>query len=366
MKNSFGHNITYTLFGESHGEAIGIVIDGLPAGLTIDMDALNLQMDKRRAKGRISTQRHEGDHVRFISGYFNNHTTGTPLTILIENQNTKSADYEKTKYRMRPGHADYTANEKYGGYQDYRGGGHFSGRLTAPITAAGAIAMQILKHQGIEIGSHILKCKGICDDPFNDQEDEIEKQIHSLNTTEFPVLNTQTKQDMIACIEEAANNGDSVGGILESAIIHMPVGIGEPFFTSIESTISSLLFSVPAVKGVEFGSGFAFADMFGSEANDAFYYDHGVKTKTNHNAGINGGISNGMPIIIKTVVKPTPSIYKEQDSVDMKTNKEVKLNIEGRHDPAIIHRARVVVDSMIAIGLLELLIQKHAISDIIK
>lgn len=360
MKNSIGNQLTISLFGESHGDAIGVVIDGLAPGISLDMDFIQGMMEKRKAKGRISTQRKEADELHIVSGYFNGYTTGTPLTILINNTNTRSGDYEKTKNRLRPSHADYTADVKYLGYQDYRGGGHFSGRLTAPLVAAGAIAMQILRDKGIQIATHIQQCNRIEEPRFSQNMDQLTKEIQLINEREFPVISEDKGKEMVALIEEAASNGDSVGGILESVILNMPAGIGEPMFDSIESRLSHLLFSVPAVKGVEFGLGFGFSDLYGSEANDALYYENGVKTRTNHNGGINGGISNGMPIVLRTVVKPTPSIYKEQDTVDRETHEAVKLNIEGRHDPAIIHRARVVVDSVLALGLLDLMMEREA------
>lgn len=360
MKNTFGNNIQVTLFGESHGEAIGVVIDGLAPGIALDMDFIQNQMDKRKAKGRISTQRKEADELHIVSGYFNGYTTGTPLTILIENTNTRSNDYEKTKYRLRPSHADFTANEKYLGYQDYRGGGHFSGRLTAPIVTAGAIALQVLQEKGIRIGSHIVQCRTLKDASFSNNPDILKEEIELVNNSAFPVINEEAGKQMIQMIEETAAQGDSVGGILESCILNMPTGVGEPFFHSIESTLSHLLFSVPAVKGVEFGLGFDFANLYGSEANDAIVYTDHMETKTNHNGGINGGISNGMPIRIRCVIKPTPSIYKEQETVDLQTHEAVKLQIQGRHDPAIIHRARVVVDSVLAIGILDLLMEREA------
>lgn len=361
MKNSIGNHITISLFGESHGEAIGVVIDGLAPGIAIDLDFVREQMEKRKAKGRISTQRHEADEIKIISGFFNGYTTGTPLTILIQNNSQHSQDYEKTKDRLRPSHADYTADEKYLGYQDYRGGGHFSGRITAPIVAAGAIALQILKSKGILIGTHILNCHDILDDTFQEEEQAIEKQLSSLRNKEFPVLNDTSSDEMRKTITAAAEAGDSVGGILESVILHMPTGIGEPCFYSLESVLAQYLYSVPAVKAVSFGLGFGFASLYGSEANDAIIFDEGrVKTKTNHNAGINGGISNGMPIKIQTCIKPTPSIYKEQDTINRSTHKQEKLIIQGRHDPAIIHRASVVVDSMIALAVLDLYIEKAA------
>lgn len=360
MKNSIGNQLQISLFGESHGDAIGVVMDGLAPGIQLDMDFIQGMMEKRKAKGRISTQRKEADELQIVSGFFQGYTTGTPLTILIQNTNTKSGDYEKTKNRLRPSHADYTADMKYLGYQDYRGGGHFSGRLTAPLVAAGAIAMQVLNQKGIQIGTHIQKCNRIEEARFSQDEESLEKELDLVNERAFPVIDETKGKEMVALIEEAANNGDSVGGILESVILHMPAGVGEPMFDSIESRLSHLLFSVPAVKGVEFGLGFGFGDLYGSEANDAFYYDDGVKTKTNNNGGINGGISNAMPIVIRTVVKPTPSIYKEQDTVDRETHEAVKLTIEGRHDPAIIHRARVVVDSVLALGILDLMMEREA------
>ena len=307
MKSTFGEHIQISLFGESHGAAIGVNINGLAPGIKLDLDLIRAQLNKRKPRGKISTQRQEADEFEIVSGFFNGYTTGTPLCIFIRNQIQHSKDYEATKYLMRPSHADYTAFEKYGGFQDYRGGGHFSGRITAPLVAAGAICLQILKQKGITIATHIASCK------------EIE----------------------------------------ETAIVNMPAGIGEPFFSSIESVLAHLLFSVPAVKGVEFGLGFGFANLFGSQANDPFVMKDKVCTTTNHNGGINGGISNGMPIMIKTAVKPTPSIYQPQQTVNIQKRENAQLQIHGRHDPAIIHRARVVVDSMVAIGLVDLFADRY-------
>ena len=360
MKNSFGNNITVTIFGESHGPAIGVTIDGLAPGIKLDLDYIKKRMSQRQAKGRISTQRHEPDELNIISGWFEGRTTGTPLTILIENTNTRSKDYEKTRYRLRPSHADYTAFAKYDGFQDFRGGGHFSGRLTAPLVAAGAIAQQILEQKGIFIGSHMLSCHQVKDIPFANDEIKLKEQISYLNDQDFPVIDTDCAQQMHSVIEAAANDGDSVGGIIETAVVGFPAGIGEPFFDSVESVLSHLLFSVPAVKGVQFGLGFDFGNYFGSQANDAICYEDGkIRTKTNHNGGINGGISNGMPILFQCAVKPTASIYKEQDTVDYQSRQPVKLQIQGRHDPAILHRARVVIDSVTALGLLDLACTKQ-------
>lgn len=360
MKNNFGTNISMTIFGESHGPCIGITLDGLPAGFKIDLEIIKEDMEKRKAKGSISTQRHEDDEVEIVSGFFNGYTTGTTLTILIQNKNTQSKDYSDIQYRLRPGHADFSAYEKYHGFQDYRGGGHFSGRLTAPIVAAGSICRQILETKNILIGSHIEQLYALHDAPFSNNIDELKKQIQTLNKKEFATLDEQVAQNMEQAILEAKNEQDSIGGILESAIINLPAGIGEPFFDSIESILAHLLFSIPAVKGVSFGAGFQMASKKGSEANDAFIMNDTIQTKTNNNGGINGGISNGMPIIIHTCIKPTPSIYKAQETVDYKTKESQTLNIKGRHDPCILHRARIVVDSMIAFGILDLLMSSNA------
>lgn len=360
MKNNFGTNISMTIFGESHGPCIGITLDGLPAGFKINLKRIKEDMEKRKAKGSISTQRHEDDEVEIVSGFFNGYTTGTALTILIQNKNTQSKDYSDIQYRLRPGHADFSAYEKYHGFQDYRGGGHFSGRLTAPIVAAGSICRQILETKNILIGSHIEQLYALHDAPFSNNIDELKKQIQTLNKKEFATLDEQVAQNMEQAILEAKNEQDSIGGILESAIINLPAGIGEPFFDSIESILAHLLFSIPAVKGVSFGAGFQMASKKGSEANDAFIMNDTIQTKTNNNGGINGGISNGMPIIIHTCIKPTPSIYKTQKTVDYKTKESQTLNIKGRHDPCILHRARIVVDSMIAFGILDLLMSSNA------
>ena len=357
MKSSFGSAIEISLFGESHGKAIGAVINGLAPGILLDLDLIQKQLNKRKPQGKISTQRQEGDELVFLSGYFEGFTTGTPLCFIIENQCQHSKDYGELKNLLRPSHADYTAYAKYLGFQDYRGGGHFSGRITAPLVAAGAICLQVLRAKGIHIGTHITRLQQIHDISFGNTESEILAGIHAVDDKYFPAISERAEQEMIACIEEAQRSGDSVGGILESAIVGIEPGIGEPFFQSIESVFSQLLFSIPGVKGVSFGAGFDFGKMQGSAANDSFCYDKKqgqIKTVTNHNGGINGGISNGMPILVQCAVKPTPSIYQPQQTVNMATKEEETLQITGRHDPAIIHRARVVVDSMLAIGLVDL------------
>lgn len=352
MKNVFGNSITVTLFGESHGGQIGVVIDGVAPGIQVDMDFMRKQLNLRKPHGKISTQRVESDEPHIVSGVFEGKTTGTPICILFENHNTKSKDYSKTKDFMRPGHADYVAMEKYHGFADYRGGGHFSGRITTPIVAAGAILLDALRKKGIQIGSHIKKCGTIEDVPFANYEEEIGK----VNDLIFPVLDDDAAEQMRAYMEEAANEGDSVGGVLETVITGLPAGVGEPWFDTMESMLSHGIFSIPAVKGIEFGKGFAFAEMKGSKANDPFEIQEGVVvTKTNNNGGINGGITNGMPVLFNTVIKPTPSIYKEQQTVNIDTKENVSFQIQGRHDPAIIHRARVVVDSMTAIVIADML-----------
>lgn len=362
MKSMIGNNVQLTIFGESHGNAIGMVLDGLCPGISLDFEKINKQLDLRKPKGKISTQRKETDAPIVLSGLFEGKTTGTPLCILFENKNTKSKDYSKTKDLMRPSHADYSGILKYKGFNDYRGGGHFSGRLTTPIVCAGAIAKQILENKGIYIGSHILKLQELKDTPFNSVEENLlKKQILTVNEQYFPVLDQDSATAMMNKMEECASNGDSIGGVIESAILGLEGGIGEPMFHSLESVLSHYLFSVPAVKGVEFGLGFEFANTYGSEANDAFYYDENndVKTRTNNNGGINGGISNGMPIIFKTVIKPTPSIYKKQETINIDTKENTTLQIEGRHDPAIIHRARVVIDSVSALAVLDLMCERY-------
>lgn len=358
MKNTIGNEITITLFGESHGPAIGCVLDGIPCGVRIDMDRLAWAMEKRKAVGSISTARQEADEVKLLSGVKNGVTEGTPIAILIENTNKRSGDYNALADTPRPGHADYSAELRYHGFQDKAGGGHFSGRLTAPLVAAGEICNQMLEAKGIIIGSHIQKLHGIEDDALD--ESILKEQIEALNAKQFAVLNEEAGKQMIAEIEKARNSLDSVGGVLETAVVGLEAGIGEPEFDSIESRLSAALFSVPAVKGVAFGEGFGFADLYGSEANDAFVVRNGkIETETNHNGGINGGISNGMPIVFTTVIKPTPSIAKVQHTVNLKTMENATIEINGRHDPAIIHRARAVVDAMTAFVLADMLEQAY-------
>ena len=356
MKNTFGQSLSVTLFGESHGPYIGAVLDGLAPGMDIDEDFIKHQLMLRRPSGKISTSRVEQDEYIFASGVFNGKTTGSPLAILIPNTVQRSSDYENRPRIARPGHADYTASIKYHGYEDFRGGGHFSGRITAAIVAAGAIVIPALMKKNIMIGTHIKSCGGITDRDFIDYQDDIKK----LSDMNFPVLDDKKADKIRQMMESVAVEGDSIGGVLETVVTGMYAGVGEPWFETVEGRLSYAMYSIPAIKGVQFGDAFDMVDKKGSEFNDAFCMneDH-VETKTNHNGGINGGITNGMPILFRCAVKPTPSIYKEQDSIDLNTKEEAKLKIEGRHDPAIIHRARIVVDSMTALTLYDMLAQRY-------
>ena len=356
MKNTFGTSVSVTLFGESHGPAIGAVLDGMAPGIKIDEEYIASQMAKRRSVSALSTARHEADKVEILSGVFSGRTTGTPICLMIKNADTHSSDYAELRTAARPGHADYSGYCKYHGFGDYRGGGHFSGRLTAPIVAAGAIALSALKSKGILVGTHIKKCAGICDRDYLNYENDIK----SLAEMDFAVLDQNAAEAMRAGILAAKGDGDSVGGVLETVVIGFPAGVGEPWFDTLEGALSHALFSIPAVKGVEFGDGFAFADMRGSGANDPFRIRDGkVSTETNRNGGINGGISNGMPILFRCVVKPTPSIYKTQHTVDFVEMTDRDLFIKGRHDPAVVHRARVVADSVTALVLCDMLSQRY-------
>ena len=360
MKNTFGQSVCTTVFGESHGEAVGVVIDGLAPGIEVDSDFIDFQLKKRRPSGKTDTPRHEKDNYQILSGVFNGKTTGTPIAIVILNENTKSADYN---YGIaRPSHADYTANMKYHGYEDYRGGGHFSGRVTAGLVAGGAIAMSALKKLGINIGTHILECGGIFDRSFED----VENDVLSIQGKEFAVL-SDCEEAMTEKILSARAVGDSIGGVIQTAITGMPKGVGEPWFDSVEGVLSHALFSIGGIKGVEFGIGFDFANMLGSEANDSFECNNGqISTKTNNNGGINGGITNGMPIVFNCAVKPTPSIAKEQQTVNFLTGENTKIEIKGRHDPAIIRRICVVVDSVCALTVCDLLAQRYGTDVFIK
>ncbi len=359
MKNTFGQSVSVTLFGESHGLYVGAVVDGLAPGIPVDGARISAQLALRRPEGGLSTARREPDGFQIVSGVFQGRTCGTPLCILIPNVRQDSRDYEETKNLARPGHADYAAQMKYHGWQDYRGGGHFSGRITAALAAAGAVALTALERKGVAVRSHVLACGGAEDRPFSESEAAIRAEIASLAGEAFPVLESAAKEKMEAAIRSAKEDGDSVGGILETAVCGLPAGVGEPWFDTVEGVLSHALWSVPAVKGVSFGAGFGFADLRGSEANDPFRMDGDrVVTATNRNGGVNGGVTNGMPLIIRTVVKPTPSIFREQETVDFARNENAALKLEGRHDPCIVNRAAVVADSVIALALCDLLAQR--------
>ncbi|MBK5242856.1 chorismate synthase [Clostridium sp.] len=356
MSGVWGNKVKYSIFGESHGKGVGINIDGLPSGVKLDLEAITYEM-RRRAPGRddISTARSEKDEFQIISGYFNDRTTGTPLCAIIWNTDMHSKDYSELKTVIRPGHADYTGSVKYSGFNDYRGGGHFSGRITAPLVFAGAIAKQILNEKGIEIGGHIYHIAGIYDSPFDNVNINSEL-LKNTKQLKFPVLDQNKGLEMISAIHRAKENQDSVGGVVECAILNLPEGLGSPFFDSVESLLAHLLFSIPGVKGVEFGTGFDMANLSGSEANDEFYMDgNKVKTFTNNNGGILGGITNGMPMVFKAAFKPTASIGKIQKTIDISKMKDTEISVKGRHDPCIVQRALPVVEAVAAMVILDLL-----------
>ncbi len=356
MKNTFGNHLTVTLFGESHGPSIGVVIDGLAPGMAVDEEVINTLLSRRRPAGDISTSRRETDAFLLESGVFEGKTTGTPLCIRIPNGDTRSKDYAATRFLARPSHADYTAYCKYHGYEDYRGGGHFSGRITAALVAAGAVVMPALEKKGIRIATHIKTCGGVADRDFGD----LAADMTRLSRMDFGVLDHEAGDAMMAAIRAARENGDSVGGVLETAVIGLPAGLGEPWFDTMESLLSHALFAVPAVKGVEFGAGFALADMTGSTANDPFCMDQGtVRTVTNNSGGINGGITNGMPLLFRCAIRPTPTISREQATVDMSKEENALLIARGRHDPCIVHRARVVVDCVAALVLADIVTGRY-------
>lgn len=358
MKNTIGNSVAVTLFGESHGSYIGAVLDGMTPGITVDAEYIAHMLTLRRPSGKIATPRQEKDAFAIVSGVRNGRTTGTPITILIPNENTKSSDYTAMQTVARPSHADYTADCKYHGWQDTRGGGHFSGRITAALVAAGAVCKSALEAKGIAIGTHVARCAGVDDRGFS--ADALHADIRSLWDKLFAVLDETAGAKMQDAILAAAAEGDSVGGVLETVVCGMPGGVGEPWFDTVEGMLSHMLFSIPAVKGVEFGAGFAISDMRGSVANDPMRVRDGkIITTTNHNGGIVGGITNGMPILFRTAIKPTPTIFQPQDTVDYRAKTDTVLSPKGRHDPAIVHRARVVQDAVTAIVLCDALTMRY-------
>ena len=353
MSCEFGKNLRVSIFGQSHSEAIGAVIDGLPSGYAVDLAAVQAFADRRRASGAISTERREGDTIRVVSGLFEGKTCGAPLCALIENGDVRSADYDEIKFCPRPSHADFTSYEKYG-FRDHRGGGHFSGRLTAPLCAAGGIAKQILNAYGIYAGAHVQRIKDVCDKAFDPVRVKKEDFAYPCD---FPCLDEGAAERMRGVILSAKSECDSVGGVVECAVVGLPAGLGEPNFGGVENVLSSNLFGIPAVKGVEFGNGFAAASLFGSENNDPFEIEDGeVKTAKNDAGGVNGGITNGMPLIFRAAFKPTASVFKEQDSVDLENGVGRRLLIKGRHDPCVAVRAVPVVESVAYLTVLDLLL----------
>lgn len=354
MSSTWGQHLTLSIFGQSHGEAIGVTLDGFPAGATIDMERLLADM-ARRAPGQslLTTARREADTPEFLSGVLNGKTTGQPICILIRNTNQRSRDYGDGIDLVRPGHADYTGHVRYFGQEDWRGGGSFSGRLTAPLVAAGALCSQWLEQQGIRIACHIQQLGDVKDVSFMDADPEAD--YAHLKRMHLPVLTEGLDAQMEAAVMAVRAEGDSIGGIIECMVTGLPAGLGAPFFDSVESGISHLMFSIPGVKGVEFGEGFGFASLRGSWANDAFRMkDDQVVTATNHSGGVNGGITNGMPVIFRCVVRPTPSIALKQKTVSLKSGENAELEIHGRHDPCIVPRAVPVVEAMAAIAILDM------------
>ncbi len=357
MSSIWGSNVKISIFGESHGKGIGVTIDGLPSGERIDMEEIEFEMKRRRpGENSLSTGRKEKDKPDIISGMLNGFTTGTPLCTIFYNNDINPLHYDELNYIIRPGHADYTGHVRYKGFANFTGGGHFSGRLTCPLVFAGAICRQILRKRGIDIGSHISSIGEINDERFNPTKID-EKTLNKLAKCSFPTIDVGIKEEMIKKIEEVKKDNDSIGGTIECAIIGIKAGLGSPMFDGIESKISSIIFSIPGVKGIEFGNGFYSSSIRGSENNDPFFYENDkIKTRTNNHGGILGGISSGMPIIFRAGFKPTPSIGKIQSSISLKDKTQEEVNIKGRHDPCIVTRAVPVVESAAAIAMLDILL----------
>ncbi len=361
MASYFGDHIRVSVFGQSHSPAIGVCVDGLPAGERVDLEELDRFL-QRRAPGRdfTSTPRKEGDKPAFLCGLVEGITCGAPLAAVIENTNTRSQDYDNLRDVPRPGHADFTAQVKYGGFQDVAGGGHFSGRLTAPLCVAGGIALQILARRGIRVSAHIRSVADIEDRPFDPMGEEPEV-LDKLSRAPFPTLEEKAGERMRAAILEAKEQRDSVGGVVECIVQGLPAGLGGPLFGGMEGRLAAALFGIPAVKGVEFGAGFRAAALRGSQHNDPFEVRDGrVVTRTNHAGGILGGITTGMPLVMRAAFKPTASIALEQDSVSLSRMEEEKLVVRGRHDPCIVPRAVPVVEAAAALVLLDALLDPPA------
>ncbi len=359
MSSLWNNGISLSIFGESHGKAIGVVLDNLPAGESIDPAQVAAFLARRAPKqDKTSTQRREKDQPIFLSGLLDGVTNGAPLAAMIENTDQHSSDYHQLEETARPGHADYTGYLRYHGYNDVRGSGHFSGRLTAPIVFGGAIAAQILQRRGIYTAAHILSIKGVNDRPF-DSCHITKEELTALHNAPFPVQDPAAEKLMREVIEQARKNADSVGGVVEVCTVGFPAGIGSPIFDGLENALSSIIFGIPAVKGLSFGAGFDAAQMYGSENNDSFYLDQDgtVKTRTNHHGGILGGISSGMPIDLKVAFKPTPSIGQPQQTINFRKMEETVLTVQGRHDPCVVPRAVPVVEAAVNLALLGQLVK---------
>lgn len=357
MSSEFGKNLRVSIFGESHGAAIGVVVDGLPVGETVDLDALAAFL-ARRAPGRnaMSTTRKETDAVRVLSGLYQGKTSGAPLCMIIENKDAHSSDYEKLKHIPRPAHADYSASVRYHGFSDPNGGGHFSGRLTVPLCAAGGICLQILSRKGITIGGHLSRCAGVEDMPVNSLQLTAE-QLAAAAKRPIPVFDENVGARMQEAVQAAKKEGDSVGGVIEVFALGLPAGLGSPMFGGVENRLAQAVFGIPAIRGVEFGAGFGAADLRGSQNNDAFVLQGGaVRTKTNRHGGVLGGITTGMPLVMRAAVKPTPSIAQGQETLDHQSGKQTTLIIGGRHDPCIAQRAVPCVEAAVAAVLLDLML----------
>lgn len=353
MSSTYGESLKLSIFGQSHGTAVGMNLDGIPAGYPVDLEELQKFLN-RRAPGQNdwSTPRREEDRPEFLGGIVDGCTCGAPITAIIANKNTRSGDYSNLKDRPRPGHADYTAQIKYGGFQDSAGGGHFSGRLTAPLCIAGGLCKQWLKDMGIQISAHILQIGSVRDASYDPVMTQIPDPVQ-----EFPVLDPDVGASMREIIQLARNQQDSIGGIVECAITGLPAGLGEPMFGGVENRISQIIYGVPAVKGISFGAGFAVATMHGSENNDRFTVQNGqILTASNHAGGILGGITTGMPVIFHTAIKPTPSISRPQCSVSLSACEQTQLQVTGRHDPCIVPRAVPVIEAAAAVAIFDLIL----------
>jgi len=363
MGNSLGKLFTITSFGESHGRCVGVVIDGCPAGLPVTEEEIQRELNKRRPVADIgATTRAEDDKIEILSGVFDGYATGAPICLLVLNRDITSSEYEKTKFLLRPGHADYTAIMKYGGFNDFRGGGRFSGRITATFVMAGAIARKLLNLIGVEVLAHTIEIGGIMADSR-----EIDEIKGNLDQNPLRCADLKAAEEMLRVIEKAKAEGDSVGGIIEGMALNVPVGLGEPVFDTLEGDLAKALFAIPAIKGVEFGVGFSVAGKKGSENNDPFAVKNGkITAMTNNAGGVLGGISNGMPIIVRVAVKPTASITRKQETVNIKSMANASLEVGGRHDPCIVPRAVTVVESMMAVTLCDFAMRAGLIPEVIK